>query len=79
MAKIIDRSELVMYRKEFLKQMDDYIKDMIGDESIIMKWLMGGLPDGYNEIDLEEIASDDELWLDCVECFSRCCKAAGAI
>lgn len=79
MAKIIDRSELVMYRKEFLKQMDDYIKDMIGDESIIMKWLMGGLPDGYNEIDLEEIASDDELWLDCVKCFSRCCKAAGAI
>lgn len=79
MAKIIDRSELVMYRKEFLKQMDDYIKDMIGDESIIMKWLMGGLPDGYNEIDLEEIASDDELWLDCVECFSRCCKAAGTI
>lgn len=62
-------------RMDFLKQMDKYVK-AIGDESVLMKWLMGGLPDGYNEIDLKEIASDDELWLDCVNCFARCCKAA---
>ena len=79
MAKIIDKTELVMYRKDFLRQMDDYVKNIIGDESIIMKWLMCGLPDGYNEIDLEGIASDEELWLDCVNCFARCCKAAGVI
>ena len=79
MAKIIDRTELVMYRKDFLRQMDDYVKDMIGDETITQKWLMGGLPDGYDETDLEEIASDDELWLDCVTCFASCCKAVDLI
>lgn len=76
MAKIIDKTELVMYRKDFLRQMDDYVKDMIGDETITQEWLSNGLPDGYDDIDLEEIASDDELWLDCVKCFASCCKAA---
>lgn len=79
MAKIIDRTELVMYRKDFLRQMDDYVKDMIGDENIIQKWLMCGLPDGCDETDLEEIASDDELWLDCVNCFAECCRGWGVL
>ena len=68
-----------MYRKEFLKQMDDYIKDMIGDEIIIQDWFLKGLPNGYNDTDLEEIASDDELWLDCVNCFASCCRAVDLI
>lgn len=79
MAKIIDKTELVMYRKDFLRQMDDYVKDMIGDETITQEWLSSGLPDGYDDIDLEEIASDDDLWLDCVKCFASCCKAADFI
>jgi hypothetical protein len=79
MAKTIDRSELIMYRKEFLRQMDDYVKDMIGDENIIQKWFINGLPNGYDDIDLQEIASDDELWLDCVNCFASCCKAVDLI
>ena len=57
MAKIIDKTELVMYRKDFLRQMDDYVKDMIGDETITQEWLSNGLPDGYDDIDLEEIWS----------------------
>lgn len=79
MAKVINRTELVMYRKEFLRQMDDYVKDMIGNETIIQKWLTNGLPDGYDDIDLEEIASDDSLWLDCVNCFATCCNVANLI
>ena len=66
-------------RMEFLSQMDNYIRNVIGDDSITMKWLMCGLPDGWNDMDLKEIADDDELWLDCVNCFARCCKAAGTI
>ena len=79
MAKTIDRTELIMYRKDFLKQMDDYIKDMIGNEIIIQKWFANGLPDGYDDIHLEEIASDEELWLDCVNCFASCCRAINFI
>ncbi len=75
MAKIIDRSELVMYRKEFLKQMDDYVRDMIGDDDITTDiWFAGGVPDGYDEQDLIDIAEDDDLWLDTVNCFAKCCK-----
>ena len=75
MEKIIDRSELVMYRKEFLKQMDDYVRDMIGDDDITVGvWFEGGVPDGYDEQDLIEIAEDDDLWLDVVNCFAKCCK-----
>jgi hypothetical protein len=69
MAKQID---LVSVRMEFLKQMDYYVKNIIGNDSITERWLMGGLPDGYDETDLKDIAIDDELWLDCVNCFARC-------
>lgn len=74
-----NRKNITEIRMDFLKQMDRYVKQVIADERIINKWLMGGLPDGYNEIDLKEIAEDDELWLDCVQCFSSCCKIVGAI
>lgn len=77
--KITRQTDITKYRIEFLKQFDYYIRNTIGDEDITEEWLMLGLPDGYSEIDLEEIALDDELWLDCVNCFASCCRAAGAI
>lgn len=74
------QTDIITCRIEFLKQFDDYVRNIIGDDEITCDiWLAEGLPDGYNEADLEEIALDDELWLDCVECFSKCCKAAGVI
>jgi len=76
MIKIID---ITKCRIEFLKQFDYYIRNIICDNSITMSWLMGGLPDGYDDIDLKEIAEDDELWLDCVKCFARCCEKGGVI
>lgn len=79
MARTIDRTKIVIYRKEFLRQMDDYVKNIIGNETIIQEWLTNGLPDDYDDIDLEEIASDDELWLGCVNCFANCCKAVNSI
>ena len=77
---MVQQTDIITCRIEFLKQFDDYVRNIIGDDEITCDiWLAEGLPDGYNEADLEEIALDDELWLDCVECFSKCCKAAGVI
>ena len=72
--------DITKCRIEFLKQFDSYVREDIGNDEITCDiWLVEGLPDGYDEIDLKEIALDDELWLNCVKCFNRCCKAAGVI
>ena len=72
--------DITKCRIEFLKQFDSYVREDIGNDEITCDiWLVEGLPDGYDEIDLKKIALDDELWLNCVKCFNRCCKAAGVI
>ena len=74
------QTDITKYRIEFLKQFDHYVRNIIGDDEITCDiWLMGGLPDGYNEDDLKEIALNEELWNDCVKSFSWCCKTAGVI
>ena len=74
------QTDITKCRIEFLKQFDYYVRNIIGDDIITCDiWLAEGLPDGYNEADLKEIALDDESWIDCVNCFSNCCKAAGVI
>lgn len=75
------QTDITECRIELLKQFDYYVRNVIGDDKITYNiWLVEGLPDGYDEIDLKEVvALDDELWLDCVNCFSKCCKAAGVI
>ena len=78
--KMTRQIDITQCRIEFLKQFDYYVRNVIGDDNITVDiWLAEGLPDGYNEADLKEIALDDELWLDCVKCFNKCCKAAGVI
>ena len=73
------RKEIVEHRIYLLKGMDKFIKNKVGDESIIGCWLMFGVPDGADEIDYREIVEDDELWLDVVEEFNRCCTFAGIL
>lgn len=73
------QTDITKCRMEFLKQFDYYIKNIIGDEDIIEFWSMAGVPDGYDEEDLKEIALDDEEWLCIVQVFGNCCKAAGVI
>ena len=75
----ITRNELIKLRKKFLVDFDNFIRNKIEDEEILMSWLMCGLPDGWNEYDLIDIAEDEELWNDVVECFRRCCVRAGII
>ena len=75
---MIRQIDITKCRIEFLKQFDYYVRNIIGDDDITENWLRWvGLPDDYDETDLKEIALDDELWIDCVNCFSCCCKAAG--
>ena len=61
-------------RIELMKQMDTYVRDTIGDDEILGLWLEEGLPDGYNEADLMEIALDDEVWFWIIDTFRRCCN-----
>ena len=78
--KMTRQMDITKCRIEFLKQFDSYVREDIGNDEITCDiWLAEGLPDGYDETDLKEIALDDELWLDCVNCFNKCCKAAGVI
>ena len=68
---------IIKYRVEFLKQFDYYVRNIIGDDDITVNiWLADGVPDGYTDEDLKGIAIDDELWLDCVNCFANCCRMA---
>jgi len=76
----MEQIDITKCKIEFLKQFDYYVRNIIGDDEITCDiWLVNGLPDGYDEIDLKDIALDDELWLDCVNCFADCCRAAGVI
>ena len=77
---MLKKTEVTKCRIEFLKQFDYYVRNIIGDDEITCDiWLAEGLPDGYDETDLKETAKDNELWLDCVKCFERCCKLGGKI
>jgi len=70
----------VEMRKMFLRQFDEYVREKIGDDEITCgEWLANGLPDGYDENDLDFIATDEECWLSCVESFARCCRMAGVL
>ena len=72
------KNETIELRKNFLKQFDNYIINVIGDEELIEAWLICGLPDEYTEEDLDFIANDDNEWNDVVNLFSRICKKAGS-
>ena len=75
MKRMDSMKEITRYRIDFLRQMDTYVREVIGDDDITVDvWLAGGVPDGYDEQDLVDIAEDDDLWLDTVNCFAKCCK-----
>ena len=66
---------MIKARVEMLKQMDNYVRNIIGDDSVCVDlWFAEGVPDGADEIDLIEIAEDDDLWEECVKCFAECCE-----
>ena len=70
---------IVEMRMDFINQFDHYIRNEIGDETITEGWLMCGLPDGADTAEIREIAEDEELWFDIVQCFAACCRLAKKI
>jgi len=61
-----------LIRMNMLGGMNDYIINVIGDETLTESWLINGaVPDGATEDDLREIAEDDDLWFDTAEEFVR--------
>lgn len=61
-----------LIRMNMLGGMNDYIINVIGDETLTESWLIAGaVPDGATEDDLREIAEDDDLWFDTAEEFVR--------
>ena len=73
------RENIERIRQIMLVQMDAIVRCDIDDENIIESWLMCGLPDGWDESDLIDIAADDDMWTEVAECFARCCKRAGIL
>lgn len=67
-------ASIILERVDFLCQFDNYVRDVIGEETIIDYWLTFGLQDGWDEDDLFDIAEDDDLWVDAVKAFDHCCK-----
>lgn len=56
-----------------LRAMDDFVRSC-NDEELIFVWLTYGVPDGWDESDLIEIASDEEMFTDCVKAFKAIVK-----
>lgn len=58
----MNKLEILAIRGTILREMDIYVRDIIGDEDVTEYWLMVGLPDGYTNDDLFEITQDENLF-----------------
>ena len=63
--------DLVKTRFNMLKEMDEIIRDGVGDEEIDEIWFSVGVPDEASDDDLMFIAKDDNLFADIVRIFSN--------
>lgn len=71
---MVTRKELIKTRKKLLQEMDDYVRNKIGDDFVYCDiWAANGAPDGADNLNYHEIAEQDDLWLNCVNTFAKCC------
>ena len=75
----VSRNEMIIIRKNLLRQMDTFIRENISEDVIIDIWLVYGLEDGWDEEILTEYASTDELWNDCINALLKCCEIEGIL
>lgn len=66
----VTREELVATRKRLAEEMNTYIIEM-GDESVWMTWITGGIPDAPDEEDFIFVAENDDQWNDLCELFGK--------
>jgi hypothetical protein len=56
------QNDIYECRVKLLKQMNDYVCNVIGDEEAWSDWITIGVPDGATEDDYEFIAHDQDEW-----------------
>ena len=66
------KNEIQVLRANLLGGMDTYIRQVVGDEEILMYWLEEGVPDDADEDDLMEIAEDVDDFERICGVFSHC-------
>lgn len=71
--------DIIKARIEIMKQMDNYIYNVLNDENILDIWLMDGVPDGADDEMLKEFACIENCWLNIIDCFRRCLIMAGVL
>jgi hypothetical protein len=58
------KNEFLTLRANILGGMDDYIRNVLGDDFLTEIWNERGIEDGIDEDTLMEVAEDDDLWRD---------------
>lgn len=70
-------NEMTMLKANLMGGMNEYLKEL-ADEDVWQMWITV-MPDEVDEETLIEMAEDDEIWLDVVNRFTRCCRCLGVI
>lgn len=70
-------TEIVMLKANLMGDMNEYMKEK-ADDNVWQMWI-SVMPDEVDEDTLIEMAEDDEIWLDVVNKFARCCRCLGLI
>lgn len=69
----VSRKEIVTIRKRLAEEMNTYIIEM-GNESIWMTWITGGIPDEPDEEDFVFVAENDDEWNNLCKLFGKLTK-----
>ena len=64
---------------KILKEMNDYVLEIIGDDDFTELWLMDGVPDACDDEMYQFIAETPSCWLRVIEIFAYICKNSGII
>lgn len=70
----MSKNEIQVLRANLLGGMDTYIREIVGDEEILMYWLEVGVPDDADEDTLMEIAEDVDEFERICTVFNHCLK-----
>ena len=70
-------TEMIMLKANLMGGMNEYLKEK-ADDDVWQMWIQT-MPDNVDEDTLIEMAGDDEIWLDVVNKFARCCRCLDII
>ena len=67
------KQNLIDARASLVESMTEYLRTKVDDENAYMSWIYL-IPDEATKEDFVDIASDDELWIDCCKKFGELVK-----